>query len=291
VKNSATYLLGFISLLLITLFCAFSISGDDSYDLAKQEIILRKIGHEVLLNSGDSTSRVLPVRKIAAGEYQITFENEFTFQTDSLVKIIRRSLIKNNLPRDYIVNVLSCKHTGVLFGYAISGNEKNNIIACSRRKQPKSCYIIDIKFQDAASFTPVQKGYLIGSIPLLAFVGLLLFRSVKPRKSNGAALNATPSTLQIGNTLFDTQKRKLITGQTTTPLTVKECKLLAIFAQSPNMVIERNRLQKEIWEDEGVIVGRSLDMFISKLRKKLESDSSLQLVNIHGTGYKLQISE
>jgi hypothetical protein len=291
VKNSATYLLGFISLLLITLFCAFSISGNDSYELAKQEIILRKIGHEVLLNAGDSTSRVLPVKKIAAGTYQITFENEFTFQTDSLVKIIKRSLVKNNLPRDYIVNVLSCKRTGVLFGYAISGNEKNNIIACSGRKQPKSCYIITIKFQDVANITPVQKGYLIGSIPLLAFVGLLFFRSVKTRKSNGAIHNAVQCNLQIGNTLFDAQKRKLITGQTTTPLTAKECKLLLIFAQAPNTIIERNRLQKEIWEDEGVIVGRSLDMFISKLRKKLESDSSLQLVNIHGTGYKLQISE
>lgn len=289
-KNSATYLLGFISLLLITLFCAFSISGNDSYELAKQEIILRKIGHEVLLNAGDSTSRVLPVKKIAAGEYQITFENEFTFQTDSLVKIIRRSLTKDKLPRDYIVNVLGCKSTAVLFGYAISGNEKNNIIACSGRKQPKSCYIIDIKFQDTASITPVQKGYLIGSIPLLAFVGLLLFRSVRTQKSNRAALNTIQCDLQIGNTLFDVQKRKLITGKTTTPLTAKECKLLLIFAQSPNTVIERSRLQKEIWEDEGVIVGRSLDMFISKLRKKLESDSCLQLVNIHGTGYKLQIS-
>jgi DNA-binding response OmpR family regulator len=48
-------------------------------------------------------------------------------------------------------------------------------------------------------------------------------------------------------------------------------------------------LQKEIWEDEGIIVGRSLDVFISKLRKKLENDSAVKLVNIHGKGYKLEI--
>jgi DNA-binding response OmpR family regulator len=76
----------------------------------------------------------------------------------------------------------------------------------------------------------------------------------------------------------------------TIELTAKENKLLLIFARSPNTVIERGRLQKEIWEDEGVIVGRSLDMFISKLRKKLEGDLSIQLINIHGKGYKLEVN-
>ncbi|MES2276386.1 MAG: winged helix-turn-helix domain-containing protein [Bacteroidota bacterium] len=292
-NTKTKYLLGLMALMLITLICAaFSFSSVDDYDLAKQEIILRKIGHEVLLHSGDSTSRVLPVRKIAANEYQVTFENEFTFQPDSLVNIIKRSLLKNQLAQDYIVNVLNCQGNSVLFGYAISRDEKSNIIACSGRKQPKSCYIIDIKFQDVAGITPVQKGYLIGSsIPLLAFVGLLLFRSAKTRNRNEVTADATEPELKIGNTLLNVQKRQLITGQVTTALTAKECKLLLIFAQSPNITIERSRLQKEIWEDEGVIVGRSLDMFISKLRKKLESDTALQLVNIHGTGYKLKISD
>jgi DNA-binding response OmpR family regulator len=66
--------------------------------------------------------------------------------------------------------------------------------------------------------------------------------------------------------------------------------LLLIFALSPNETIERTRLQKEIWEDEGVIVGRSLDMFISKLRKKLEFDPNINIVVIRGKGYKLEIS-
>jgi DNA-binding response OmpR family regulator len=66
---------------------------------------------------------------------------------------------------------------------------------------------------------------------------------------------------------------------------------MQIFAQSPNQIIERSRLQKEIWEDEGVIVGRSLDMFISKLRKKLELDANINIVVIRSKGYKLEISE
>jgi len=62
-----------------------------------------------------------------------------------------------------------------------------------------------------------------------------------------------------------------------------------ILALSPNEIIERSRLQKEVWEDEGVIVGRSLDMFISKLRKKLEVDPNINIVVIRGKGYKLEV--
>ena len=72
-------------------------------------------------------------------------------------------------------------------------------------------------------------------------------------------------------------------------LTPKESKLLHILSLSPNVVIDRSILQKEIWENEGVIVTRSLDMFISKLRKKLDKDASITIVNIHGVGYKLEI--
>ena len=73
-------------------------------------------------------------------------------------------------------------------------------------------------------------------------------------------------------------------------LTSKESKLLYIFFTSPNEIIDRNILQKEVWENEGVIVTRSLDMFISKLRKKLNKDPLVNIVNIHGIGYKLEIN-
>ncbi|MEP7258356.1 MAG: helix-turn-helix domain-containing protein [Flavitalea sp.] len=70
-------------------------------------------------------------------------------------------------------------------------------------------------------------------------------------------------------------------------LTEKETKLLAIFSSHLNKMISRSQLLKEGWEDEGVITGRSLDVFISRLRKKLQHDSSVSLINYHGQGYKL----
>jgi hypothetical protein len=284
------YIFMLISLVAITLVCAaFSFNTNDNFDLAKQEILLRKIGHDVLLNAGDSTSRVLPVKKIAENEYQIRFENEFTFKPDSLVSIIKKSLAKDKLVANYVVNVLNCTNNDVIFGYVILKNEKSDIVPCSGRAQPKGCYLIELKFENKHKILG-DKGYLIGGIPLLAFVGLLITRSVKTKRKQSLNTEMPDDLLKIGYTFFDAQKRNLIFAENKVSLTAKENKLLLIFAKSPNLIIERSRLQKEIWEDEGVIVGRSLDMFISKLRKKLENDVSIQLINIHGKGYKLEVN-
>jgi hypothetical protein len=281
------YLFGLTILPFIAVICvAFGIKNDDSFDIARREVLLRRLGHELLLQSGDSTSRVLPVKKIAENEYQITFENELTFQPDSLVNTTGRLLAKDPLARDYVVNVLNCGNSSIAYGYAISKNEKDDIIACRGRKQPRACYIIDVKFKPAGIAT-AKNGYLLGSLPFLAFVGFVFFRSVKPKKT--LPDDQCTDMLTLGAVLFDAKNRKLTINGKTTDLTGTETRLLLIFASSPNQTIARSRLQKEIWEDEGVIVGRSLDMFISKLRKKLEPDPNINIVVIRGKGYKLEI--
>ncbi|MCY1544937.1 phosphate regulon transcriptional regulatory protein PhoB [compost metagenome] len=126
--------------------------------------------------------------------------------------------------------------------------------------------------------------YLLGSLPFIAFAGIWVSRSYFKRKQKRGE-----HFYQIGRTRFDQEKRTLTINKKEILLTSKESRLLLFFARSPGELITRERLQKEIWEDEGVIVGRSLDVFISRLRKKLESDEGLQLINIHNKGYKLKI--
>ncbi|MNL53715.1 Sensory transduction protein regX3 [compost metagenome] len=132
------------------------------------------------------------------------------------------------------------------------------------------------------------KGYIIGGLSVFAFIGFMLFRPVKTRKPLPGDQHTRMFTL--GPVLFDAKNRKLIINGKTIDLTGTETRVLTIFALSPNETIERSRLQKEIWEDEGIIVGRSLDMFISKLRKKLELDPNINIAVIRGKGYKLEIS-
>jgi hypothetical protein len=282
------YLFGLILLLFISVISvAFSMEGSDDFDIARREVLLRRIGHELLLQSGDKTSRVLPVKKISENEYQISFENELTFQPDSLVNTTWRLLAKDPLAHDYVVNVLTCGSSSVAYGYAISKNKKDDIVACRGRVQPRACYMINIKFKPTG-INATTKSYILGSLPFLAFVGFIFLRSVKPRR----ALPGGQYTdmLTLGAVLFDTKNRKLIINGNTIDLTGTETRVLRIFALSPNETIERSRLQKEIWEDEGIIVGRSLDMFISKLRKKLELDPNINIVVIRSKGYRLEIS-
>jgi hypothetical protein len=282
------HLLGLLLLLCISVICvAFSMTGNDDFDLARREILLRRIGHEILLQSGDSTSRVLPVKKIAGNEYQISFENAFTFQSDSLVNTTQRLLAKDPLASDYVVNVLNCDNASVTYGYAISKNKKDDIVACIGRRQPKACYMINIKFKPTGIAT-AKNGYFLGSLLSLALIGFIFLRSAKPRKALPDSQHTGMFTL--GSMSFDAEARKLMINGKTIDLTRTETRVLRIFALSPNEAIERSRLQKEIWEDEGVIVGRSLDMFISKLRKKLEFDPNIKIVVIRGKGYKLEIS-
>lgn len=282
------YLFGLLLLMFIAIISvAFSIAGSDDFDFARREILLRRIGHEILLQSGDSTSRVLPVKKIGENEYQISFEKAFTFQPNLLVNTTQRLLAKDPLARDYVVNVVNCANASVAYGYAISKNKKDDIVACRGRGQPIGCYMINIKFKPTAIIIAKNK-YFLGALSVLAFVGFIFLRPVKPRKALPDSRHTDMFTL--GSMSFDTETRKLMINGKTIDLTRTETRVLRIFALSPNEAIERSRLQKEIWEDEGVIVGRSLDMFISKLRKKLEFDPNIKIVVIRGKGYKLEIS-
>jgi hypothetical protein len=300
------YLYGVLLLMLISLICvAFSMSGSNGFDIARRVVLLRRIGHEILLQSGDSTSRVLPVKKIGENEYQISFEHAFTFQPDFLVNTTQRLLAQDPLASDYVVTVLNCADGNVAYGYAISKSKQDDIVACIGRTQPTSCYRINIKFKPTG-ITSAKNGYFLGGLLLLALGGFIFWRSAKPQQGlpdlpDVPAPSALPDSTDLpesghtdrftlGSILFDMKHQQLVVNGNIIDLTGTETRILHIFALSPNEVIERSRLQKEIWEDEGVIVGRSLDMFISKLRKKLEPDPDIKIAVIRGKGYKLEIS-
>jgi DNA-binding winged helix-turn-helix (wHTH) protein len=308
-SGKGKYRFGFLLLTLVSLIgVALSMTKRDDFDTARREVLLRRIGHETLLQSGDSLSRVLPVEKISENEYQISFENDLSFQPDLLVNTTQRVLANDPLASDYVVKVLNCANGSVAYSYAIAKNKKDDIVACLGRKQPSACYLIQITFRSKGLRT-VKYEYFLGTLTLLALGGFIMLKSPKSHKETPIASNAlnpaeSPNlsespdlsdneptdTCTIGSILFDMKNQKLLANGTSIDLTGTEARILRIFALSPNEPIERSRLQKEIWEDEGVIVGRSLDMFISKLRKKLDLDPHIKISVIRGKGYKLEIN-
>lgn len=252
--------------------------------------MLRKLGHEILLQSGDSTSRVLPVKKLSNDEYQLQFESSFTFQPDSLVNIVGSIIKENGLPPDYIINVIDCSTTETVYGYAIIGTEQNDIVPCSGRVQPKSCYFINLRFRSVQD-GDIKSNSTITAISLLGLTILFFTFGYNKRKKSSrddSELRGKED-VQLGRYFLSHYRQSLFIDGRKIDLSYKEFKILNIFAKAPNQIINREKLQREVWENEGVIVGRSLDMYVSKLRKKLRDDPGIELIDIHGKGHKLQI--
>ncbi|MCQ2291219.1 MAG: response regulator transcription factor [Muribaculaceae bacterium] len=92
---------------------------------------------------------------------------------------------------------------------------------------------------------------------------------------------------KIGKFTFDTQKQVLIADDKPEKLTTKESELLSLLCAHVNEILERNFALKTIWIDDNYFYARSMDVYITKLRKHLKDDPSIEIINIHGKGYKL----
>ena len=103
--------------------------------------------------------------------------------------------------------------------------------------------------------------------------------------------NRESSMYKIGRFTFDTQKQLLVIGDKQTKLTTKENELLALLCSHANEILKRNDALRTIWIDDNYFNARSMDVYITKLRKHLKDDDQIEIINIHGQGYKLIVPE
>ena len=96
---------------------------------------------------------------------------------------------------------------------------------------------------------------------------------------------------QLGKYIFDTQRQSLTIGDENAKLTTKECELLALLCAHSNQVLERELALKTIWIDDNYFNARSMDVYITKLRKHLRADPRIEINNVHGKGYRLIVPE
>ena len=92
---------------------------------------------------------------------------------------------------------------------------------------------------------------------------------------------------KLGRFTFDSQKQTLEIDGESRKLTTKESELLSLLCANLNDILERNYALKTIWIDDTYFTARSMDVYITKLRKILKDDPGVQIINIHGKGYKL----
>jgi DNA-binding winged helix-turn-helix (wHTH) protein len=264
----------------------FSFADDTTEYFAKhREIALRNIGHQLLLKTQDSTSTVLPVKTIRENLYQIEFQSQFSFVDDTLINLVQKQIKASQLPNEYIVSVLDCNNQKLVFGYEVS-LKKGDTIACSGRSQPKGCYVVQIEF--FAEKESNNAAFLLLLIPF-AFIAYRVRKKVLSGKNISENIE-NESLMSIGAFKFNPQANILFYENTKTELTEKESKLLLFLQKNINNTTDREELMSEIWGNDGiVVVGRSLDVLVSKLRKKLEPDSRIKILNVHGKGYKLVV--
>ena len=99
--------------------------------------------------------------------------------------------------------------------------------------------------------------------------------------------NKESNIYKIGKFTFDTQKQILSSEGKQTKLTTKESELLGLLCAHANEILQRDFALKTIWIDDNYFNARSMDVYITKLRKHLKEDDSIEIINIHGKGYKL----
>jgi len=117
---------------------------------------------------------------------------------------------------------------------------------------------------------------------------LLRIEAVLKRYSNGKKDESQPTNLAIGKFTFNPDEFTLKSTGEERVLTKKEAGILKLLAEQKNKVIERELIANMVWGDDSYFVGRSLDVFITKLRKYLADDDSISITNVHGVGFKLE---
>lgn len=96
---------------------------------------------------------------------------------------------------------------------------------------------------------------------------------------------------QLGSMVFDYTNMQLIHGDKMSSLTPKEAALLRLLCKHKNSLLPREKALKEIWGKDDYFIGRSMDVFIARLRKHLRDEPAVSIVNVHGTGFRLEIDE
>lgn len=274
-----------IIIIFILISVVASINKKDEIPKKHLEVVLRDIGHQLLLSAKDSSSRVLPVKQLNENTYQIFFQKDFGFISDTLINLIQRTFQKNALASNYIVSLKNCKPKETVFAFEIN-SQAGDLTPCRGRKLEVGCYAIEIEFLKKTTFNYFL---LLPLIIPLSVVGFYVKNKSRKEEEN-VLIPDNNDYLQLGSFRFYADNNLLKTEDKSITLSEKETTALKIFAENINQVVEREKLMKEIWEDKGlVVISRNVDVLVSKLRKKLTDDHSIKFINVPGRGYKFVI--
>lgn len=255
----------------------------------KVNLALRQTGHHLLLVAGNDTSAIKPIKQLDNNEFVLRLDQAFDY--DTLPYLLKRAFNDFGIASSYYVAIKNCETDSLVLGYNISSVE-NNEITCLGRDQRRDCNVISVTFTDRSTFSSSHYLFtaIFGLLCILT-IGLFFYQRSLKKDTPLPVLNVEEGVIKIGSSDFHFKNQFILVNGEKTELTFRENKLLHFFSMHPNLVLEREKILSEVWEDEGVIVGRSLDVFVSRLRKVLNADPALSIKNVHGVGYRLEVMQ
>lgn len=249
-------------------------------------LALRRTADGLLRLSGDSTSRIPAIEKYSPNIWRVRLEQPFDY--DQLPAMLQSSLDLYGIREPYQVAVRRCEDDIIDLGYHQQDVNNTNPVACGGRDMPEGCHFIEVAFVNSAAGTSFPIGKTMLAVLLLGGMAGYWYFSRKKTAPAGPEATVDTDWLPFGNSHLDVAGQVLLSGGVRQTLTFRETKLLRLFATNPGRLLEREYVLREVWADEGVLVGRSVDVFVSRLRKKLAADPSVGIVAVHGVGYRLE---
>ena len=119
---------------------------------------------------------------------------------------------------------------------------------------------------------------------------LVRMQAILRRSNDTKTMEASSNSYEIGIFTFDYNRQLLKQGGDEQKLTSKESELLKLLCDSANEVLDRSEALKKIWLDDSYFNARSMDVYVTKLRKYLKADPNVELINVHGVGFKLMVN-
>jgi len=261
---------------------------------------MRKIGDEVLKCIGDNTSRVLPIQQ-NDNQYKIPFESRLSFDPEDIVFAVNSIIKESKIASHYFVEVEQCETHSIVHSYEISDTSSTDYIACTGRILPLDCYSLLVTIVDESkSIATISNEQHIEPIAtvILSFlsfslIGFSIYNFFRNKHLSPSVINAAniSNLISIGSYHFDQKNLMLLSGNDQIELSSKEAQLLFVLHDSVNTTVQREVLLNKVWKDEGDYVGRTLDVYISKLRKKLDGEVNTKIITERGVGYRLVIND
>lgn len=227
-------------------------------------------------------------------------ENDFTVSLerpinyDTFPHFLHTELTSRNIDLEYSVKISKCGGDSIILAYdRLSFINQNT--PCKSRHTEHSCQVLKISFleqeqKNTSVAVPLILSFTILSLGLVGLIYIKKKESKKPNVVSSERQATDQATYSLGNSTFNPVNQLITFNGKENTLTHRESKLLEFFAKNPNLILKRDDITDAVWKEDGIITGRSLDVFVSRLRKILSRDERLQLKNIHGVGYKLEIS-